>query len=62
MENPWYRQCWGTRVSPAGVDEDLFFYCSKVIKNWARLWDLDVIDETRLRDYLCADGSHFVTW
>jgi len=52
MENPKYRQCWGSRVAPAGVDEDLFFYCSKVIKNWARLWDLRVIDETRVREYL----------
>jgi hypothetical protein len=52
MECPKYRQCWGSRVTPAGVDEDLFFYCSKVIKNWARLWDLGVIDETRVREYL----------
>jgi hypothetical protein len=52
MKNPKYRQCWGSRVAPAGVDEDLFFYCSKVIKNWARLWDLGVIDETRVREYL----------
>lgn len=52
MENPKYRQCWGSRVTPAGVEEDLFFYCSKVIKNWARLWDLGVIDEVRVREYL----------
>ncbi|MEU8606407.1 DUF6082 family protein [Actinoplanes sp. NPDC048791] len=54
MENPKYRQCWGSRVAPTGVDEDLFFYCSKVIKNWARLWDLGVLDETQAREYLRA--------
>lgn len=52
MENPKYRQCWGSRVAPDGIDEDLFYYCSKVIKNWARHWDLGLIDETRLREYL----------
>lgn len=52
MENPKYRQCWGSRVAPAGVDEDLFYYCGKVIKNWARLWDLRVLDETQAREYL----------
>jgi hypothetical protein len=52
MENPKYRQCWGSRLAPVGIEEDLFYYCSKVIKNWARLWDLGVIDETRVREYL----------
>ncbi|MBM2623796.1 hypothetical protein JIG36_50740 [Actinoplanes sp. LDG1-06] len=52
MKDPKYRQCWGSRVAPDGVDEDLFYYCSKVIKNWARLWALDVIDEAQAREYL----------
>ncbi|GID27000.1 hypothetical protein Abr02nite_19830 [Paractinoplanes brasiliensis] len=52
MENPQYRQCWGARVAPDGVDEDLFYYCSKVIKNWARLYDLGVLGETQVRQYL----------
>jgi hypothetical protein len=52
MENPKYRQCWGARVSPEGMDEDLFYYCSKLIKCWTRAWELNKIDEAQARQYL----------
>ena len=52
MESPKYRQCWGARVSPQDIDEDLFYYCSKIIKMWAQAWELHRIDERQARDYL----------
>jgi hypothetical protein len=52
MENPAYRQCWGARVSPPGVGEDLYYYCGKVIKVWTRSWELGIIDESQARAYL----------
>ncbi|MEV6844714.1 DUF6082 family protein [Actinoplanes sp. NPDC051411] len=52
MENPKYRQCWGARVSPQDVDEDLFYYCSKLIKMWTQAWELHRIDERQAREYL----------
>ncbi|MFF5078730.1 DUF6082 family protein [Actinoplanes sp. NPDC000266] len=52
MENPKYRQCWGARMSPDGVDEDLFYYCGKVIKSWSWAYEIKKIDETRAREYL----------
>lgn len=36
MESPRYRQCWGARVSPPGIPEDLFYYCSKVMRGCDR--------------------------
>jgi hypothetical protein len=52
IENPRYRQCWGARVSPDAIDEDLFYYCSNVLKSWARAWELRKIDERQAREYL----------
>lgn len=52
MQYPKYRQCWGARVSADGVDEDLFYYCSKVIKGWRRSWELKKVDEAQVREYL----------
>jgi hypothetical protein len=52
MENPKYRQCWGARISPEGVDEELFYYCSKVVKLYTKAWELRNIDETQAREYL----------
>lgn len=52
MELPRYRQCWGARVSPADIPEDLFYYCSKVMRLWMRSWELGKIDEAQARDYL----------
>jgi len=51
IENPRYRQCWG-RVAVDGIDEDLFYYCSFVLKGWARAWELRQIDERQAREYL----------
>jgi Family of unknown function (DUF6082) len=52
IENPRYRQCWGARVAPDGIEEDLFYYCSNVLKSWARAWELKKIDERQAREYL----------
>ena len=52
MENPAYRQCWGSRVSPGHIGEDLFYYCSRVVKLWTDSWEQGKIDETLARDYL----------
>jgi hypothetical protein len=52
MECPKYRQCWGARVSPSDIDEDLFYYCSKIIKMWTQAWELQRIDERQAREYL----------
>jgi len=52
MESPKYRQCWGARVSPLDIDEDLFYYCSKIVKMWMQAWELRRIDEQQARDYL----------
>jgi hypothetical protein len=52
IENPRYRQCWGARVAEDGIEEDLFYYCSNVLKSWARAWELKKIDEQQAREYL----------
>lgn len=52
IENPRYQQCWGGRVAPDGVEEDLFYYCSNVLKSWTRAWELKKIDEQQAREYL----------
>jgi hypothetical protein len=52
LENPRYRQCWGARVSPSGIEEGLFYYCSDVLKCWTRAWELKMIDERQAREYL----------
>lgn len=52
IQNPRYRQCWGTRVAPDGVEEDLFYYCSNILKGWTRSWELRLIDERQAREYL----------
>jgi len=52
MRNPAYRQCWGARVSPEEVDEDLFYYCSFVVKLWSVSWERGVLDEPQARGYL----------
>lgn len=52
IEHPRYRQCWGARVAPAEIEEDLFYYCSNIVKGWTRAWELKVIDERQARDYL----------
>jgi uncharacterized protein DUF6082 len=52
VDNPRFRQCWGARVAPDGIEEDLFYYCSHVLKGWARAWELRKIDERQAREYL----------
>ncbi|WP_370318360.1 DUF6082 family protein [Actinoplanes sp. ATCC 53533] len=52
IENPRYRQCWGARVAPDGIEEDLYYYCSNIFKSWARAWELKKIDERQAREYL----------
>lgn len=52
MEHPVYRQCWGARVAPEGISEDLFYYCSSVVKLYTDAWELRRIDESQARDYL----------
>ncbi len=52
IENPRYQQCWGDRVAPEGIEEDLFLYCSNILKSWARAWELRKIDERQAREYL----------
>ncbi|GGL04454.1 DUF6082 family protein [Mangrovihabitans endophyticus] len=52
MEHPHFRQCWGPRVSPEHIDEELFYYCSKVVKLWIRSWQLGRITEQQAREYL----------
>jgi uncharacterized membrane protein len=52
MANPSYRQCWGSRVSPAHVNEDLFYYCQLLVKLWTDSWEQRKIDEPLARAYL----------
>ena len=52
MVNPAYRQCWGSRVSPAHVGEDLFYYCQLLVKLWTDSWEQRKIDESLARAYL----------
>jgi len=52
IDNPRYQQCWGARVAPDGIEEDLFYYCSNILKSWARAWELKKIDERQAREYL----------
>ena len=52
MENPRYRQCWGSRMSPPDIPEDLFYYCGKVMRVWITAWELGKIDESQAREYL----------
>ncbi|MDY7086229.1 MAG: DUF6082 family protein [Actinomycetota bacterium] len=52
MANPAYRQCWGARVSPNHVAEDLFYYCRLLMKLWTDSWEQRKIDEPLARAYL----------
>ena len=52
MANPAYRQCWGSRVSPPHVDENLFYYCRLVVKLWTDSWEQGKIGEPLAREYL----------
>jgi hypothetical protein len=52
MANPAYRQCWGARVSPDHVGEDLFYYCQLLVKLWTDSWEQQKIDEPLARAYL----------
>jgi hypothetical protein len=52
MDNPAYRQCWGARIAPEGIEEDLFYFCAKVVRGWTRAWELGIIDEPQAREYL----------
>ncbi|MBL7255600.1 DUF6082 family protein [Paractinoplanes lichenicola] len=52
MANPVYRQCWGARVSPGHVAEDLFYYCQLLVKLWTDSWEQRKIDEPLARAYL----------
>ncbi|GIE95879.1 DUF6082 family protein [Paractinoplanes rishiriensis] len=52
MERPEYQQCWGARIAPEGIGEDLFYYCSSVIKHYTTAWELRLIDESQAREYL----------
>jgi uncharacterized membrane protein len=54
MINPAYRQCWGSRVSPTHVSEDLFYYCQLLVKLWTDSWEQRKIDEPLARAYLQA--------
>lgn len=52
MDDPVYRQCWGARMSPADIDEDLFYFCSDVIKLWTHAWELKDLPEDQARTFL----------
>ncbi|GAA0468291.1 hypothetical protein Ade02nite_79160 [Paractinoplanes deccanensis] len=52
MDEPVYRQCWGARVAPEGLDEDLFYYCNRILKAWKQGWDLREMSETQTRRFL----------
>lgn len=52
MTHPAYRQCWGARVSPDHVGEDLFYYCQLLVKLWTDSWEQRKIDESLARSYL----------
>lgn len=54
LNNPEYRQCWGPRVSPAHIDEGLFYYCSDIVKLWTDMWEIGELTELRAREYLRA--------
>lgn len=54
MDNPVYRQCWGSRVSPDGIDEALFYYCNRLIRHWKTAWELGDLSETQARGYLAS--------
>ena len=49
MENPVYRQCWGARVAPENVPEDLFYCCNKILKTWKLAWDLHDLPAAQAR-------------
>jgi hypothetical protein len=52
MDEPMYRQCWGSRVAPDDVDEALFYYCNRMIKSWKIAWELRDLSEAQARAYL----------
>jgi hypothetical protein len=54
MDEPMYRQCWGTRMAPDDIDEALFYYCNRMIKSWKIAWELRDLSEAQARAYLAS--------
>jgi hypothetical protein len=54
MDEPMYRQCWGARMAPEGIDEALFYYCNLMIKSWKTAWELRDLPEAQARAYLAS--------
>ncbi|MFF5077993.1 DUF6082 family protein [Actinoplanes sp. NPDC000266] len=52
MDEPVYRQCWGARIAPDGMDEDVFYYCNAIVNTWKQAWELRDLPEAQLRGYL----------
>jgi hypothetical protein len=52
MDEPVYRQCRGARTAPETIDEDIFYYCNRVLKSWKRAWELRDLPEAQARSYL----------
>jgi uncharacterized protein DUF6082 len=52
MDEPMYRQCWGSRMAPDDIDEALFYYCNRMIKSWKVAWELHDLPEAQARAYL----------
>jgi len=52
MDDPVYQQCWGGRIAPEGIEEDLFSFCNLVLRSWKRAWDLGDLTESQVRSYL----------
>ena len=48
-QNPQFAQCWGARVSPAHVPEELFIHTAEIIEYWSRCWRAGLIGEARAR-------------
>ncbi|GID29650.1 DUF6082 family protein [Paractinoplanes brasiliensis] len=52
MDDPVYGQCWGSRVTPEGVEERLFYYTNMVISTWLYAWECGELSDGAVRAYV----------
>ncbi|GAA2683916.1 hypothetical protein Apa02nite_000780 [Actinoplanes palleronii] len=54
MEEPFYQQCWGSRLAPEEMEERAFLYCNRVMKVWKKSWAINDLSEDQARAYLAS--------
>jgi hypothetical protein len=54
MEDPFYAQCWGPRVSPPHIEERGFAYVNLMLMGWSYAWEQGQIDDSQVKAYARA--------